>query len=129
MANDWQERWREASQGLKHLREDRGATVYEVRRVELKNGAFITERRVTPEGYSERVVWESKWQPKEQWDCFCCTCDYDYHDAACRNHGFYGKRPCETHNTSGYPGEDSDKMPDSVQVYRAKEAAKAASEG
>lgn len=53
-------------------------------------------------------------------DCFCCSCNkYGGRDAQCRNHGFYGRRPCEEH---GMPGEldPADKMPDSVQVERGK---------
>lgn len=129
-----EERRDAATKGLKRLREEYRDTVYEVKRIKLKNGDFVTERRVTTEGYSERVVWESKWQEKERWDCYCCTCDYDDgypgNDAACRNHGHYGKRPCENHNTPGYTWEDTNEMPDSVQVYRAKqEAALATTEG
>ena len=57
-------------------------------------------------------------------DCFCCTCDLDQtlpaHDAACRNHGYYGKRPCEEHNMPGYCWEGTTDMPESVQAYRKR---------
>lgn len=53
-------------------------------------------------------------------DCFCCSC-HDTRDPYCRNHGFYGKRPCEAHAMPGSPIEDTDEMPDSVQVERARQ--------
>ena len=58
-------------------------------------------------------------------DCFCCSCDeVEGSDAACRNHGHYGKRPCEEHNMPGFVWEDSDEMPDSVQEVRRKQRAR-----
>lgn len=118
----WHEAFRAASKGLKHLRQDGRDDVYEVKRVDLTNGSFVTERKVTLEGYYERVVWESKWQEKERYECFCCTCpDYGGVDAACRNHGYYGKRPCDIHNLPGYTWEDTNEMPDSVLTVRAKQ--------
>lgn len=62
-------------------------------------------------------------------DCFCCSCN-DHgdglitSDSACRNHGFYGKRPCELHNMPGYVWEDTEEMPESVQVKRAADKAR-----
>ena len=53
-------------------------------------------------------------------DCFCCSCG-DSQDPYCRNHGFYGKRPCEEHKMSGSPIEDTDEMPESVQAERARQ--------
>ena len=116
---------------LKFLRRDEHdshASIYEVKRVTLKNGAFVTERRVGIESISERVVWASNWRETERLECFCCTCDEDYYsghvstDAACRNHGYYGKRPCDIHNLPGYTWEDTDEMPDSVLTVRKKQA-------
>lgn len=69
-------------------------------------------------------------------DCYCCTCGLGDEglgwatiDAACRNHGYAGRRPCEYHGMPGDAwdnemiGADADAeevMPDSVQVYRAR---------
>lgn len=57
-------------------------------------------------------------------DCYCCTCQYDalydhltVVDPDCRNHGFDGQRPCETHHCSGKPGL-ANVMPLSVEAYR-----------
>lgn len=68
----------------------------------------------------------------ERTNCYCCSCDdtgdgFIQNDAACRNHGFAAKRPCELHNMPGQPwgdelGEDHPeygKMPESVQAKRA----------
>lgn len=62
---------------------------------------------------------------EERTDCFCCTCgDYELNDAGCRNHGFYGKRPCDIHNMPGQawdqePGDTSEPvMPMPVREYR-----------
>jgi hypothetical protein len=118
-----------AIEGLKFLRvdeHDHHASVYEVKRITLKNGAFVTERRVSIESISERVVWVSNWVEKERLECFCCTCeDHEWGntmDAACRNHGYYGKRPCDIHNLPGYTWEDSNEMPESVLTIRKKQA-------
>lgn len=54
-------------------------------------------------------------------DCYCCTCsDYGAADPFCRNHGFYGKRPCDIHGMPGSPIEDTGKMPDPVSVERKR---------
>lgn len=62
---------------------------------------------------------------EERTDCFCCTCGDDaLSDAACRNHGYYGKRPCDIHNMPGQvwdqePGDTSEPvMPMPVKEYR-----------
>lgn len=55
---------------------------------------------------------------EERDNCFCCSCSRDGDDAACRNHGYYGKRPCEDHNMPGSPWEDTGEMPESVQAMR-----------
>lgn len=109
------------SEGLKFLRLEGDDNVYEVRRVDLKNGAFVTERKITIEAAYERVVWVSHWKETARYECFCCTC-YDGTDAACRNHGYYGKRPCDIHNLPGYIWEGTDEMPESVLTIRRKQA-------
>lgn len=38
---------------------------------------------------------------EERTDCYCCSCGDGGHDAACRNHGWAGRRPCELHNMPG----------------------------
>lgn len=80
------------------------------------DGAIRT-RRVTAEAYTETRT-----------DCFCCSCGESEYgsligDAACRNHGFAAKRPCDIHNL---PGSEWDpefgvegKMPEPVTVARA----------
>lgn len=57
---------------------------------------------------------------EERTDCFCCSCGDTPDDPYCRNHGYYGKRPCELHQMPGSPIEDTNEMPDSVQVERAR---------
>lgn len=120
-----------AIEGLKFLRQDpldRQASIYEVERTQLANGAFVRERRVSIESIHERVVWSSDWRETVRLECFCCTCDDDYYtghqtmDAACRNHGYYGKRPCDIHNLPGYAWEDTNEMPESVMTVRKKQA-------
>jgi len=52
-------------------------------------------------------------------DCFCCSCESEGSDPACRNHGWAAKRPCEVHGTEGVPWDDEpEHMPESVQQYR-----------
>ena len=81
------------------------------------------QRRVTLEAVYERTVTAMPWEEVQRLDCWCCTCDErPGSDAACRNHGYYGKRPCEQHGTEGYFWEDTDEMPESVQAYRANRA-------
>ncbi|MEG2887262.1 MAG: hypothetical protein RR853_09065 [Aurantimicrobium sp.] len=126
--SDWQEKHAAQSAGLKFLRHEYDAQVYEVKRVDLKNGSFVTERRVTTTHSSERVVWESKWKETARFACHCCTCDEDYYtgqqynDPYCRNHGYYGERPCDIHNLPGMLGEEDTEMPDSVLTVRKQQA-------
>lgn len=121
----WQENYNEASKGLRFLRHEGGASVYEAKRMDLTNGSFVTERRVTTEAYYERVVWVSKWEEKSRYECFCCTCTGDPYneqiDPACRNHGYGGRRPCDIHNLPGSEWEDTDEMPESVLTIREKQ--------
>lgn len=115
----------EYTEGLKFLRRERGYSVYEVKRTTFGNGAFGVERLVGTESIMERVVWTSYWQETVRVACFCCTCDpysgTTSADAACRNHGFYGSRPCDIHNLPGYPWEGTDEMPESVLTIRQKQ--------
>jgi hypothetical protein len=65
----------------------------------------------------ERTVTATEWVEVERTDCHCCSCSVDGFavDPHCRNHGYYGERPCELHNMPGTAGDDGI-MPDSVQV-------------
>lgn len=78
-----------------------------------------------------RKVFAADWV-EERTDCYCCTCDANdqisgsLSDAACRNHGFAGRRPCDIHNLPGEPWditmfEDDPRagtMPMAVNEYR-----------
>jgi len=59
---------------------------------------------------------------EERTECFCCSCGDRGADAACRNHGFMGTRPCEVHNMPGVAWEDTGEMPESVQAARLARA-------
>lgn len=55
-------------------------------------------------------------------DCYCCSCDDDVDgftttDPCCRNHGWWGVRPCERHAMPGY-ADDEGVLPISVQAKR-----------
>ncbi|AVR56891.1 hypothetical protein PBI_TRISCUIT_18 [Microbacterium phage Triscuit] len=110
------------------MRREYDASVYEVSRTQLANGSFVRERRVTTTHSSERMVWASDWRETARFACHCCTCDEDYwsghttNDPYCRNHGFYGTRPCDIHNLPGSMGEEDTKMPDSVLIVRKQQA-------
>jgi len=66
---------------------------------------------------------------EDRTDCFCCSCmedDYGhlYTDAACRNHGFAARRPCDIHNLPGQSWDDTfpegeGEMPTTVLQARA----------
>lgn len=83
----------------------------------------------TPTGYIEEVrtpglvrrreLTAGEWT-EERSDCFCCTCAHDGQaaDPNCRNHGWWGKRPCEDHSMPGATEPETDVMPASVQVRR-----------
>lgn len=52
-------------------------------------------------------------------ECFCCTCpEGSESDVYCRNHGYYGTRPCEEHNMPGLENDEGH-MPLSVQEMLA----------
>jgi len=76
-----------------------------------------------------RTVIGEPWQ-EQRYNCFCCSCEesetWTYTDAACRLHGFAGKRPCDIHDLPGQVwGEELagtpqfGKMPDAVTIERA----------
>lgn len=74
----------------------------------------------------ERKVTATEWVVVSRDTCYCCSCsDNGYggaiNDPYCRNHGWYGERPCELHNMPGASGEDG-LMPESVQAARAKQS-------
>ena len=87
----------------------------------VTNGKGWTEYRSLPGVKYSRNVIASHWVEVERTDCYCCSCDDDsgVSDGACRNHGFYAERPCETHNMPG-SADDDGVMPASVQVARAR---------
>ena len=73
------------------------------------------EYREEPGVVYKRSVIATEWIEHDRNDCFCCSCpDVGASDHACRNHGFYGRRPCEFHNLPGLKDEDG-VMPHSVQ--------------
>ncbi len=85
-----------------------------------------TEVEETPGLVRRRTVVAHEWT-EERTECFCCSCgDREGSDAACRNHGFAAKRPCERHNMPGSEWEDFGiegdtsvgTMPESVQAVR-----------
>lgn len=54
-------------------------------------------------------------------DCFCCTCgEREGSDSCCRNHGWWGKRPCDIHDLPGQVDEDGN-MPETVKQVRARQ--------
>lgn len=70
-------------------------------------------------GLKVTTVYQPIIEHHERTDCYCCSCgDREGSDPACRNHGYYGTRPCELHGTSGSPWEDTGEMPLSVQEQR-----------
>lgn len=69
----------------------------------FNNHRSVTYYRETP-GLKEILVYELVLKVEEWEDCFCCSCgDRDGPDAACRNHGFAGRRPCDRHQMPGEP--------------------------
>jgi hypothetical protein len=81
-----------------------------------------TETRTEPGAVWQRTVTVTDWELAERTDCFCCSCgDYGSSDPYCRNHGFAGERPCETHELPGAANEDG-VMPDSVQTEQRRVA-------
>jgi hypothetical protein len=86
----------------------------------VANGETWTEVRTQPGLTQTRVVIAAPWVEKRT-DCYCCSCDDEgLADPYCRNHGWVGERPCDTH---GMPGEADDfgVMPVSVQRRLAGE--------
>lgn len=84
---------------------------------------WVEEER-TPGLIRTRDVHAGPWF-ETRTNCFCCSCgDREGSDAACRNHGYYGVRPCEKHGMPGYAWEGTEEMPESVQAERARQAAR-----
>ncbi len=82
---------------------------------------------VSEPGLQRRVTYTMTERAEIRDNCYCCSCgDREGSDAACRNHGFAGQRPCETHNMPGQEWGDEasseleGSMPESVQAERAK---------
>lgn len=64
---------------------------------------------------------------EERTNCFCCSCDDDWPPAGdpnCRNHGWWGSRPCETHGMAGQVEPESGEMPASVEEVRSARTAR-----
>lgn len=81
---------------------------------------YIEEVR-TPGLIRRRALVAGPWTEVRS-DCFCCSCPDDGgHDPYCRNHGFAGERPCQTHEMPGQT-DDMGVMPDSVEAVRARRA-------
>lgn len=78
-----------------------------------------TETRQSAEGVYTRTVSATEWEFKRT-DCFCCSCE-SVLDPHCRNHGFDGERPCETHEQPGKMASllNPPRLPESVQKQRA----------
>lgn len=90
------------------------------------------ERTPTSTGYLEtiqtpglirrRELTAGEWT--EEWtNCFCCSCPEGSVDSSCRNHGWWGARPCDLHGMAGEANENGI-MPASVQDHRRDAAAK-----
>lgn len=90
--------------------------IYPSESVETKDDTLILRRSLP--GVEYVTVYEAIVKIENRTDCFCCSCTDERTDAACRNHGFYGKRPCEEHGMPGYVWQDSDTMPATVQEAR-----------
>lgn len=85
-------------------------------------GETWTETVTEPGITRTRQVTAGPWKV-ERTDCFCCSCGEEGgSDPHCRNHGWVGERPCETHNMPGTL-DDEGKMPASVQKVRRDHAA------
>lgn len=71
----------------------------------------------------QRTITAGAWT-EHRTDCYCCSCGDDRisSDIYCRNHGWYGERPCEKHNMPGTAGDDGT-MPASVQAELANQKA------
>lgn len=47
-------------------------------------------------------------------NCYCCSCPddpYPKNDINCRNHGWYGTKPCAVHQMDGINGETGEVIP------------------
>lgn len=85
-------------------------------------GEAWIEDEHTPGLIRRRQVIATEWVEIRS-DCYCCSCgDREGADGACRNHGWYGQRPCEKHGMPGYAWEGTEEMPESVQAERARAA-------
>jgi hypothetical protein len=76
------------------------------------------EYRSIPGVVSRRRVVATNWEEYQRNNCFCCSCEDFSCDPYCRNHGWYGTRPCEVHGMPGEAGDDG-VMPAGVQVVWA----------
>lgn len=80
-----------------------------------------TEHQRWPGYINSRTVTATPWVETSRTDCFCCSCgDREGSDSSCRNHNYgFDRRPCEVHHLPGQADDDG-KMPESVQVERAR---------
>lgn len=67
----------------------------------------------------ERTCTATKWEPVERTNCWCCSCGVlGRADASCREHGFWGRRPCTVHGLDGEPSPEG-VIPRSIETYVA----------
>ena len=101
----------------------RGMGLYPQHTTEPRDTSYAREWTETRDCYGyklQRKITATEWVEVERTDCYCCSCrDNGYggtvNDPYCRNHGWYGERPCEKHSMPGTPGEDG-VIPDGVDT-------------
>lgn len=94
--------------------------IYPEVRIEIDNHRQTLTRTVHTPGLDQVFVYQLVARLEDRTDCYCCSCgEYVGTDSACRNHGWYARRPCDIHDMPGEAWEDSDTMPASVSQSRA----------
>lgn len=93
-------------------------SIYPVEGLTKNPDGTLTETWHVPGLTRTRILNPGDWV-EERTNCFCCSCDDYSHDPYCRNHGFAGTRPCDTHKMPGAADEDGE-MPESVDVVNAR---------
>lgn len=92
----------------------------ESRHIQWANGGQ-TWWELSDPGYGQkrrRLIVAQPWSLDPRTTCYCCSCPEGLgRDVDCRNHGFDGVRPCETHGMAGEPGDDG-AVPVSVEAKR-----------
>jgi hypothetical protein len=73
----------------------------------------------------QRHLTTTSWSMVQRTNCWCCSCAHqEGDDPSCRNHGWWGRRPCELHAMAGETSRQ-DVIPDSVEVCLRKRNAHA----